>query len=138
MSELPTHPTKLPPEQAAIGEKCFHPSGKFVEFPSKTSRRRSRHRFEKIVRLYPDRLAVKMGEYALTYDELNRYANRIGRAILQQRGSGSEPIALLFEHGIDVIAAMMGVLKAGNSMSLSTLRFHKNGWSTCFKTPKHP
>jgi amino acid adenylation domain-containing protein len=70
-------------------------------------------RFEKIVRTYPDRLAVKMGDRALTYDELNRTANRIARAILEKRGPGSEPIALLFEHGIDVIAAIFGVLKAG-------------------------
>src|SRR5712692_4793925 len=70
-------------------------------------------RFEKIVRQYPDRLAVKMGDRALTYDELNRTANRIARAILDKRGPGSEPIALLFEHGIDVIAAIFGVLKAG-------------------------
>jgi amino acid adenylation domain-containing protein len=70
-------------------------------------------RFEKIVRLYPDRLAVKAGDCVLTYDDLNRYANRIARAILEKRGPGSEPIALLFEHGIDVIAAIFGVLKAG-------------------------
>jgi amino acid adenylation domain-containing protein len=70
-------------------------------------------RFEKIVRLYPGCLAVKAGDRALTYDELNRYANRIARAILEKRGPGSEPIALLFEHGIDVIAAIYGVLKAG-------------------------
>lgn len=70
-------------------------------------------RFEKIVRTYPDRLAVKMGDRALTYDELNRTANRIARAILEKRGPGSEPIALLFEHGIDVIAAIFGALKAG-------------------------
>ena len=45
-------------------------------------------RFERIVRRYPDRLAVKMGDRALTYDALNRYANRIARAILAQACSG--------------------------------------------------
>ncbi len=71
------------------------------------------NRFEKIVRNYPDRLAVKMGDRSLTYDELNQLANRIAHAILARRGPGSEPIALLFEHGIDVIAAIFGVLKTG-------------------------
>jgi len=33
-------------------------------------------RFEKIGRMYPNRLADKMGDRALTYDELNRYANQ--------------------------------------------------------------
>jgi amino acid adenylation domain-containing protein len=70
-------------------------------------------RFEKIVAQFPARLAVKMGDRALTYDELNKTANRIARAILAARGEGSEPVALFFEHGIDVIAAVFGVLKAG-------------------------
>jgi amino acid adenylation domain-containing protein len=70
-------------------------------------------RFEKIVAQFSDQLAVKMGDRAVTYDELNKSANRIARAILAERGEGSEPVALLFEHGIDVIAAIFGVLKAG-------------------------
>ena len=70
-------------------------------------------RFENIVRRYPDRLAVKMGDVALTYNELNKAANRIGHAIIDKRGLGSEPIALMFEHGIDAVAAIFGVLKAG-------------------------
>ena len=70
-------------------------------------------RFEKMVRMYPDRLAVKDTERSLTYDQLNRKANRIARAILLERGEGNDAIALLFEHGVDVIAAIFGVLKAG-------------------------
>jgi amino acid adenylation domain-containing protein len=70
-------------------------------------------RFEKIARQYPGRLAVKMGDRSLTYDAFNRAANRIARAILAKRGHGSEPIALLFDHGIDVLLALFGVLKAG-------------------------
>jgi hypothetical protein len=31
MIELPK--PKLPPEQQAIRGKCFHPSGKYIEFP---------------------------------------------------------------------------------------------------------
>jgi amino acid adenylation domain-containing protein len=113
MSEPKTRPAKLPRDEAAIGEKCVHLSGKFVDFPIEDVETSIPHRFEKIVTLYPDRLAVKMGGNALTYDELNRYANRIARAIVERRGPGSEPIALLLEHGIDVIAAVLGVLKAG-------------------------
>jgi len=70
-------------------------------------------RFEKIVRLYPNNLAIKMGDQLLTYDELNQYANRIAHAILERRAPVSEPIALIFEHSIDVVAALLGVLKAG-------------------------
>jgi amino acid adenylation domain-containing protein len=70
-------------------------------------------RFEQMVALYPDRLAVKSGERALTYEHLNQAANRLARAILGLRGPGREPIALLFDHGLDVVVAILGVLKAG-------------------------
>jgi iturin family lipopeptide synthetase B len=48
--------------------------------------------------MYPDRLAVKDKNRSLTYDQLNRAANRIARVLLAKRGDTSEPIALLFEH----------------------------------------
>jgi amino acid adenylation domain-containing protein len=70
-------------------------------------------RFEEIVRRHPGRLAVKMGESALTYEQLNHAANRIAHAILNLAGAAKEPIGLLFEQGIDVIAAILGVLKSG-------------------------
>ena len=70
-------------------------------------------RFEKIVGLYPDGLAFEQNGSSVDYAKLNQYANRIARAILKKRGPGSEPIALVFEHGIDVIAAILGTLKAG-------------------------
>lgn len=70
-------------------------------------------RFEKIASLYPNRLAVKIGGESVTYDELNRYANRIAHAIIEKRGLGSEPIALFFEKSIELVAAIFGVLKAG-------------------------
>src|SRR5262249_41570610 len=70
-------------------------------------------RFEKIARLYPRRLAVKSKERSFTYEELNRAANRIAHCIVAKRGLGSEPIALLFEHGAEVIAALLAALKAG-------------------------
>jgi amino acid adenylation domain-containing protein len=69
--------------------------------------------------MYPERLAVKMGDHALTYDELNRTANRIARAIASRRGILNEPIVLLFEHGVDVIPAILGALKAGKCFSLA-------------------
>ena len=70
-------------------------------------------RLQNVVRQYPERLAIKMGDRTWTYDSLNRQANRIAYAILETRGQGSEPIALLFEHGVGFIAAILGVLKAG-------------------------
>ena len=84
---------KLPPEQEAIRAKCFHRSGTFVEFLQRDLEQSIPERLRKLVRLHPDRLAVKMGERALTYDQLNKVANQIARAILTRRRQGSEPIS---------------------------------------------
>ena len=107
------HGLSHPPQQQAVCDRCIYPSGTFVEFPVEDIDSSIPARFEKIVRLYPDRIAVKMGDRTLVYQELNRTANRIARAILAKRGPGAEPIALLFEHGVDVIATIFGILKAG-------------------------
>jgi len=69
--------------------------------------------FEEQVRLHPERIAIEDTEYSLTYAGLNRLANRIAHAVLSARGSGSEPVALLVGNGGPVVAAMLGVLKAG-------------------------
>jgi amino acid adenylation domain-containing protein len=104
---------KLPPDQEAIINRCFHPSGNSSEFPSADVEGSIPARFEKIASLYPDRLAIQASDCALTYAELNRAANRIARAILAKRGTGSEPITLLFEQGAAAIVAILSVLKAG-------------------------
>ena len=70
-------------------------------------------RFEKQVRLYGDRLAIKTAEDSLTYNHLNAIANRLARKILAHRGDHAEAVALMFEHGAGVLAAMLGVLKTG-------------------------
>jgi len=113
MSDFPIYPTKLPPEQQAIQAKCFHPTGIFVEFEQEEIEQSIPERFEKIVRQHPKRIAVKTHHHSLTYDELNKAANRIARAILACAGEGQEPVALLFEHGASIVAAILGILKAG-------------------------
>jgi amino acid adenylation domain-containing protein len=103
----------LPPEQAAIRAKCFHPKGKFVEFKKEEVEQSIPERFEKIVRQFPARVAVKTRNSIQTYDELNKTANRIARAILAECGEDNEPIAVLLEQGAAAIAAILAALKAG-------------------------
>src|SRR6266404_7779360 len=62
--------TILPPEQKAIRAKCFHPTGAFVEFTKDETEQSIPERFEKIVRLHPQRLALKLGDEALSYEAL--------------------------------------------------------------------
>jgi amino acid adenylation domain-containing protein len=104
---------ELPPEQEAIRAKCFHPMGTFVEFKKEEVEQSIPRRFEEIVRQYPDRVAVKTGNHTLTYGALNEIANRIARVILAHRGEGEEPVAFLLEHGAGLMAAILGILKAG-------------------------
>ena len=103
----------LPPEQQAIRAKCFHPTGKFVAFEREEIEQSIPERFEKIVRQFPERVAVKSKENEITYDALNRAANRLARAILAWRGTCHGPVAILVEYGISPIIANLAVLKAG-------------------------
>ena len=112
MSNLSGVARGLPPEQRAIQAKCFHPSGVFVEFRKEEIEQSIPDRFEKIVRKYPSLLALKAKDLSLTYDELNKAANRVARAILAERGEDNEPAAILVEHGAPAIIAVLAVLKA--------------------------
>jgi amino acid adenylation domain-containing protein len=103
----------LPPEQEAIRAKCFHPSGMFVEFPMEDVEISIPERFEKIVGMHPERLAVKARGCSLTYAALNQAANQIAHAILIQRERRGESIGCLLSKGAGLPAAMLGVLKAG-------------------------
>ena len=89
------------------------PANPFVRFETTEIEQSVCERFEKQVSKYPERMAVQSKNCQLTYDELNRAANRVARAILALRGEREEQIALLFEHGAAAVIGMMGVLKAG-------------------------
>jgi len=105
--------SKAPPEQQAIRDRCFHPSGTFVEFPGEDVETSIPARFEKIVQRYPDRIAVKSNNEQLTYSELDRAANRIAQAILVRLGAAPEPVGLLLPKGVAFVAALLAILKAG-------------------------
>ena len=98
---------------ASARSRCFHPGGRFVEFRKEEIDQSIAERFEKIAGEFRERPAIKSKNYSLTYDELNRSANRVAQAIIGQRGTKQEPVVLLMEHDAPVIAAILGVLKAG-------------------------
>ncbi len=112
MRDIDTSKTsaEVPPPAAA---RRVRPTNSFAEFKLGEIEQSIPDRFEKQVAEYPDRVAVKSRYQELTYDALNQIANRVARAVLAQRGKGEEPIALLLEQGAPLIAAILGVLKAG-------------------------
>ena len=69
--------------------------------------------FEQRVARYPDRIAVVSGESRLSYGELNQASNRIAHLLVARLGSGETTVALLFQPGTSIVAAILGVLKAG-------------------------
>ncbi len=113
MTDLIPNKYKLPPEQEAIRAKCFHPAGKFIEFTKSEIEQSIPAHFERQVAHDHDRVAVRVKGRRLSYGDLNTIANRIARALLSQRGNEAEPIALLLGHDADMIASIIGVMKAG-------------------------
>ena len=86
---MPTSPSDvvgLPPEQQALRARCFHPIEPFIAFRREEIEQSIPDRFEDQVRKHSRRLAIKTKDTELTYDELNRAANRMAHAILASRG----------------------------------------------------
>ena len=104
----------LPAELHHPEEVCQgHPTNAFIRFEEEETEQSIPQRFEQQVSRYPDRLAVKLRNHQLSYAALNKVANRVARALLAKCGEGAESIALLLEHDALMIAAILGVLKAG-------------------------
>ncbi len=113
MSDPPAPSAALPAEQHAIRARARHPSGAFVAFSKADTEQSIPARFAQMVARHGDRVAVRTPGETLTYEALNRRANRIAHAVLRERGSIQEPIALLLPTGAAMIAALLGILKAG-------------------------
>lgn len=61
----------------------------------------------------PEDTAVKAGAMELCYGELNSQANRLAR-VLRARGVGrGQRVGLCMERGAEMLAALLGILKAG-------------------------
>ena len=79
-------------------------------------------RFLRQARRQPDALAVRFGDQSATYAELAEFSGRVATALLGgpgmarplQAGAGqSEPVVVLAGQGVSLIAAILGVLRAG-------------------------
>ncbi len=103
----------LPPEQRAIRAQCYHPSGTFAPFAKEEVDQAIPDRFDKIIRTYPARLAIKTKDLCLTYLELNQAANRVAQGILRTLNGSSDPVLFVADHGTDSIIGCLGILKAG-------------------------
>ena len=103
----------LPQAQQIIRDRCFHPTGPFVPFGEDWLQGSIVSRFEAQVTAGPDRLAIRSPTSEFTYGEVDGLATRLAATLLGRRGDVEEPVALVFEHDAPLVAAMLGVLKAG-------------------------
>ena len=69
--------------------------------------------FERVVVDRPARIAVDSGRHRLSYRELSEQANRLVLCLLETSRSSQKPVAILMDHDAPVVAALVGVLKAG-------------------------
>ena len=97
MRELSRSFISLPPEQEAIRAKCNHPSGTFEAYSPDEIEQSISERFKKIVVQSPDRIAIKTKAVQITYDTLNKAANRLAHAIVDRRGYDQEPVAVFLK-----------------------------------------
>ena len=69
--------------------------------------------FERQAAATPDAVAVVCGETSLSFDELNRRANRIAHALIARGLQSDDRVALALPRSADTVCAMLGALKAG-------------------------
>ena len=70
-------------------------------------------RFQQMVALYPDCLAVKCKHHQLTYAELDKESNRLAHVVLEELGEGQEAVTLMLGHNEQMVIAILATLKTG-------------------------
>ena len=85
----------------------------FCEFARTEIEQTIPSRFEKQVARHAARIAIRTQSSSLTFEELNRTADRIAVGILDQLGDREEPVAILFEQSAEAVIAILAILKAG-------------------------
>src|SRR5262245_26149461 len=95
--------------------RTIPPAEGFIRFTKDDTRQSIPSRFEKITAKYGNRTAIKIADRHWTYNELYQFSNRIAATLIRQLGTDQQRVALFFGHGAPMIAAMLGVLKAGKT-----------------------
>jgi non-ribosomal peptide synthetase component F len=71
--------------------------------------------FEEQVRRTPKAVAVECGSEELTYQELNRRANRLGHYLRLLGVKPEERVGICVERGVGMVVGLLGILKAGGA-----------------------
>ena len=71
--------------------------------------------FEAVSAANGDRIAAVHGRERLTYSDLSARSNRLARRLRRLGVSRGDVVGILDERGLDMLAAMLGILKAGGA-----------------------
>ncbi|SOD55271.1 amino acid adenylation domain-containing protein [Pseudoxanthomonas wuyuanensis] len=74
---------------------------------------RMHEHFERQCDRAPERMAVRCGNQALTYRQLESRANRIAQLLRRHGVQKGALVGLAMDRGTDMLAALLGILKAG-------------------------
>ena len=69
--------------------------------------------FEREVEKNPNNTSVIYEDVSLTYSQLNEKANRLANYLLAHGLQKEEPVAVFLERSIEMVIALLGILKAG-------------------------
>jgi amino acid adenylation domain-containing protein len=72
-------------------------------------------RFEKVVSVFPERVALHSWDGTFTYNEFNSLANILARQILARKGPLNKPVGFFVSAGYRQILAIFGILKANGA-----------------------
>ncbi|MFF4083541.1 amino acid adenylation domain-containing protein [Streptomyces sp. NPDC001777] len=72
-------------------------------------------RFARVVARRPDAVAVRTGTREVTYAELDVLANRVAHDLIAAGVGPESRVVVLFDRSLDLLAAVLGTLKAGAS-----------------------
>ena len=91
-----------------------HPPRDFEVFPRTALAQSIGARFEEICRRFPEKTAVCTRNRSWTYRELDARGNSVAGILRDAGVAPAAPVGILFEHDAPGIAAILGILKAGN------------------------
>ena len=83
-------------------------------------------RFEKEVNKNPDNIAIVASDATLTYGEFNKKANRIANALIKRGIGPKSNVLVMLPRTSDLIASIMGILKAGCAFIPIDLEYPKD------------
>src|SRR5215471_7203090 len=72
--------------------------------------------FERVAKAFPFRIAFGSKVYRTTYKELNETANRLAHRLAADGSELESRTAVLMSHDAPMVAAALGVLKAGRTV----------------------